>query len=138
MRDLGQRARGRRRLGVSNIIHTSACVARLTQSSYLGAAASILEKKFLTAAGSILTVEARHSSFIRAHLHQSPFPQPFDTPLSFNQVFSLAATFITAFAPEDPPLPFKAFPKLTPQCSPYVVPLDAFPAMNCSLTELMP
>ena len=86
-------------------------------TSYLGAAASILEKRFLTAAGSILTIEARHSAFIRAHLHQSPFPQPFDAPLTFNQVFSLAATFITGFAPEDPPLPFTAFPPLTIGCS---------------------
>lgn len=86
-------------------------------SAYLGAAASIMEKSYLTAAGSILSVEARHSSYIRASLDQSPFPQPFDTPLTFNQVFSLAAGFITGFAPQDPPLPFTAFPALTLGCS---------------------
>lgn len=38
---------------------------------------------YLTAAGAILTVEARHSSYLRAELKESPFPNPFDTPLDF-------------------------------------------------------
>jgi hypothetical protein len=78
-----------------------------------GAAASIMEKAYLTAAGSILTVEARHSSYIRAANKQAPFPQPFDTPLSFNQVFSLAVQFIVECPADQPMLPFKAFPALT-------------------------
>jgi hypothetical protein len=82
-------------------------------SAYLGAAAVIVDKAYLTAAGSILTVEARHASYIRAAIGQKPFPTPFDTPLNFNQVFSLAAQFVTGFAPGTPELPFKAFPKLT-------------------------
>ncbi|GKT55191.1 ferritin ribonucleotide reductase-like protein [Colletotrichum tofieldiae] len=82
-------------------------------SAYLGAAAVIADKAYVTPAGSILTVEARHASYIRAALRQKPFPAPFDTPLNFNQVFSLAAQFITGFAPGTPALPFKAFPELT-------------------------
>ncbi|KAK7402667.1 hypothetical protein QQX98_011575 [Neonectria punicea] len=81
-------------------------------SAYLGAAAAIADKDYLTAAGSILTVEARHASYIRTALGQKPFPAPFDTPLDFNQVFSLAAQFITGLAPGTE-LPFKAFPALT-------------------------
>ncbi|KUJ23574.1 uncharacterized protein LY89DRAFT_606444 [Mollisia scopiformis] len=88
-------------------------------SAYLGAAAEIVDKSYLTVAGSILTVESRHSSYIRAALKESPFPKPFDTPLDFNQVFSLAAEFITGFAPGDPALPFMAFPPLTIQASQY-------------------
>lgn len=76
-----------------------------------------MEEGYLTAAASILSVEARHSSYVRAALGQIPFPSPFDTPLDFNSVFSLAAMFITGFAPGDPALPFKAFPPLMTSCS---------------------
>ncbi|KAL1867882.1 hypothetical protein Daus18300_006157 [Diaporthe australafricana] len=86
-------------------------------SAYLGAAAAIANKAYLTAAGSILTVESRHSAYVRASLGEKPFPKPFDTPLDFNAVYSLAAGFITGFAPGTPPLPFKAFPPLTVQAS---------------------
>ncbi|KAG8167050.1 hypothetical protein KVR01_002739 [Diaporthe batatas] len=86
-------------------------------SAYLGAAAAIADKAYLTAAGSILTVESRHSSYVRNALGQAPFPKSFDTPLDFNAVYSLAAGFITAFAPGTPALPFKAFPPLTVQPS---------------------
>jgi hypothetical protein len=88
-------------------------------SAYLGAAAEIVTKGYLTVAGSILTVESRHSSYIRSQLKESPFPKPFDTPLDFNSVFSLAAQFITGFAPGAAPLPFAAFPPLTIQPSQY-------------------
>ncbi|CAJ2505074.1 Uu.00g124680.m01.CDS01 [Anthostomella pinea] len=82
-------------------------------SAYLGAAAVIANKAYLTIAGSILTVEARHSAYIRASLREGPFPKPYDTPLDFNQVYSLAAQFITGFAPGSAALPFMAFPPLT-------------------------
>ena len=52
-------------------------------SAYIGAAGSIVNKDYLTAAGTILSVEARHASYIRASLGESPFPNPFDTPLDF-------------------------------------------------------
>lgn len=72
-----------------------------------------MSKTYLTAAGSILTVEARHSAYIRAKLDQSPYPQAFDAPLSYNQVFSLASGFITGCPKENPELPVKAFPAVT-------------------------
>ncbi|KAH8684583.1 ferritin-like domain-containing protein [Tricladium varicosporioides] len=97
---------------VKSFLALSSVLEGVGVSAYLGAAAEIANKAYLTVAGSILTVESRHSSYIRAALKQSPFPKPFDTPLDFNQVYSLAAQFITGFAPGDPALPFKAFPPL--------------------------
>lgn len=72
-----------------------------------------MSKTYLTAAGSILTVEARHSSYLRAAQRQSPFPQAFDAPLSINEVYSLASQFITSCPESNPALPVKAFPALT-------------------------
>lgn len=91
-------------------------------SAYLGAAAAIANDAYLTAAGSILTVESRHSAYIRDALGEHPFPKPFDTPLDFMAVYSLAAQFITGFAPGSPALPFKPFPTLTvaPSDGPYL------------------
>lgn len=86
-------------------------------SAYLGAAADIMSKTYLTAAGSILTVEARHSSYIRASLKQTPYPQPFDSPLSINSVYTLAAQFITSCPSTNPALPVKAFPVLAASSS---------------------
>ncbi|KAJ5413752.1 hypothetical protein N7509_000379 [Penicillium cosmopolitanum] len=82
-------------------------------SAYLGAAASIANKTYLTAAGSILTVEARHNAYLRAALGQVPFAQPFDTPLDFNEVYTLASPFITSCPSTNSQLPVKAFPSLT-------------------------
>ena len=73
-----------------------------------------MNKDVLTAAGSILGVEARHAAWIRSAAQPgNAFPQQYDTPLDFNPVFSLASAFITACPASNPALPFKAFPVLT-------------------------
>lgn len=97
---------------VKSFVATASILEGVGVSAYLGAAADIMNKAYLTAAGSILTVESRHSSYIRASLMESPFPQPFDDPLDYDEVYSLAAQFITACPASNPALPVKAFPAL--------------------------
>lgn len=98
---------------VKTFLATASVLEGVGVSAYLGAAADIMSKDYLTAAGSILTVEARHSSYIRAKNSQVPFPQPFDAPLTLDEVYSLASQFIVSCPPENPKLPVKAFPVLT-------------------------
>ncbi|KAH7377742.1 ferritin-like domain-containing protein [Pyrenochaeta sp. MPI-SDFR-AT-0127] len=98
---------------VAGFLATASVLEGVGVSAYLGAAADIMSKTYLTAAGSILTVEARHSAYIRDTIDQEPFPQPFDDPLSYNAVYTLAAQFITSCPSSNPPLPVKAFPTLT-------------------------
>ncbi|KAG6059230.1 hypothetical protein E4U32_004157 [Claviceps aff. humidiphila group G2b] len=97
---------------VKTFLATASILEGVGVSAYLGAAADIMSKTYLTAAGSILTVEARHSSYIRAGLRQVPFPQPFDAPLTYDEVYSLASQFITECPSSNAKLPVKAFPKL--------------------------
>ena len=92
---------------VKSFVETSSILEGVGVSAYLGAAADIMSAAYLTAAGSILTVESRHSSYIRASLGESPFPSPFDVPLDLDEVYTLASPFITGCPSSNPTLPLK-------------------------------
>jgi len=80
-------------------------------SAYLGAAQFITTKAYLTAAGSILTTEARHQGWVNSAVaKQSAWSKAFDTPLDFDQIYSIVAPFITSCPSSNPALPAKAFP----------------------------
>lgn len=81
-------------------------------SAYLGAAKQIASKEILTAAGSVLTIEARHSAYLRATLGQVPFPQAQENPLTPNEVHTMARGFIVECPAGNPTFPIKAFPGL--------------------------
>ncbi|ETS77331.1 hypothetical protein PFICI_11205 [Pestalotiopsis fici W106-1] len=98
---------------VKSFLATASILEGVGVSAYLGAAADIMSKTYLTAAGSILTVEARHSAYLRSKLDKSPFPQAFDAPLTLDEVYSLASPFITSCPASNPALPVKAFPALS-------------------------
>ncbi|KAK0557316.1 hypothetical protein OC846_000535 [Tilletia horrida] len=98
---------------VKSFVATAQLLEGVGVSAYLGAAASITNPAYLTAAGSILTTEARHESWVNSiPLLDDAFPKPFDTPLNFNQTFSLAAPLIKNCPSTNPKLPVVAFPKL--------------------------
>jgi hypothetical protein len=95
---------------VATFLATASVLEGVGVSAYLGAAANITTKAYLTVAGSILTVEARHNAYLRASTKGRPYPQPFDVPLDFNSVYSLAAPFIKSCPSGNPTLPLTPFP----------------------------
>ena len=82
-------------------------------SAYLGAAGLITSKDYLTIAGSILSVEALHTSLQRSASKLVAPANPFYPPLGPNGVFTLASAFIVSCPESNAALPFKAFPALT-------------------------
>lgn len=82
-------------------------------SAYLGGAGLIMSKTYLGVAGSILVTESLHTSVQRFNLGEIAPANPYGTPLGLNEVYTLAAAFITSCPSSNPPLPVKAFPTLT-------------------------
>jgi hypothetical protein len=71
----------------------------------------------LISAASILTNEARHDTYLRDGIKASPFPSPFDTPLSAMWAYNLALQFVVS-------------------CPQYLPGLSKLPVLN--LTSPMP
>ena len=65
-------------------------------SAYDGAAQFIDDPDLLTAAGSIVAVEARHASYLNLLNGEVPFPAAFETPLTMEEVLKIAGPFIVA------------------------------------------
>jgi hypothetical protein len=79
-------------------VTTMLTVARLVENvgvgAYLGAAHLISDPTILTAAASILTVEARHQTILNVFNNGAAIPNAFDLPLMPNEVLSIAGGFI--------------------------------------------
>lgn len=68
----------------------------LIEYRYLAAAPLVKTPGILTVAAEIVTVEARHQTFIRTASKTAAIPSAFDTPLGIRGVFTLAAGFISS------------------------------------------
>ncbi|EGG07102.1 uncharacterized protein MELLADRAFT_124085 [Melampsora larici-populina 98AG31] len=96
---------------VKSFLAVSQILEGVGVSAYLGAAASIKNGGYLTAAGSILTVEARHNAYVRFVNGKSPFPAAFDTPVGPRDIITLATPFFSSCPAGSAPS-LKGFPAL--------------------------
>ncbi|KAI9001449.1 ferritin-like domain-containing protein [Trametes punicea] len=82
-----------------NDVPTMAATARVVENlgvaAYLGAAHLISDPVLLTAAGSILTIEARHQTILNVLNNGVSIPQAFDIALLPNEVLAVASSFIS-------------------------------------------
>ena len=75
---------------------TAAALENTGVSAYDGAAKFITDPDLLTAAGSIVAVEARHASYLNLLTGEIPFPAPFESPLTMDEVLEIAGPFIVS------------------------------------------
>ncbi|KAI9216330.1 ferritin-like domain-containing protein [Blastocladiella britannica] len=94
---------------VRSFLTTARVLEKVGVSAYTGALSSIRDKNIQTAAGTIGTVEARHSALLNALSVIDPAADAFDVPLAGNQVLTLAGPFIKQC---DVDLGIKALPPL--------------------------
>ncbi len=64
--------------------------------AYDGAGQYLSDPALLTAAGTIVAVEARHASYLNLINDASPFPAAFEKPLTMPQVLKIAGPFLAS------------------------------------------
>ncbi|KAH8110746.1 ferritin-like domain-containing protein [Phellopilus nigrolimitatus] len=100
---------------VVSFANLSGMLESVGNSAYLGSALYLTgNTTLLDAAASILSVEARHASYIYSSvLGGDPWSGAFDTPLNASFVTSLATNFTTYCPPSNVTLPPITYPNLT-------------------------
>ncbi|KAI6247652.1 hypothetical protein HI914_04443 [Erysiphe necator] len=95
----------------SAMVATAGVLENIGVSAYLAAAPLVKSPDVLTVAAEIVTVEARHQTFIRTASKAAAIPSAFDTPLGIRAVYTLAAPFIQS-CPAGSNLAITPFPPL--------------------------
>lgn len=80
----------------NSFLATAAAVENLGVAAYDGAGSSLKNPDLLTAAGTIVAVEARHASYLNLITGASPFPAAFETPMTKDEVLAAATPFIVS------------------------------------------
>lgn len=79
----------------ATFLATAMTLENVGVAAYDGAGQFIQNADLLTAAGSIVAVEARHAAYLNLVNLESPFPAAFETPLTPQEVLDAAGGFIT-------------------------------------------
>jgi hypothetical protein len=82
----------------ATFLATAAALENTGVSAYDGAGPSIENPDLLTAAGSIVAIEARHAAYLNLITGTLPFPAAFETPLTTSEVLEIAGPFIVGDA----------------------------------------
>ena len=112
-------------------------------SAYLGMETFFNTSSYLVAANTIMTVEARHSGFIRYNaLKQKPHPSPYDIPLDFDSIHTLIEPYILDCPLTDAQMPpitgVKAFPLVGYQNTTYPISVKDTVILDTKTVSLQP
>jgi hypothetical protein len=77
----------------SAFLETAQALENVGVGAYNGAGPLIADPALLTAAGSIVSVEARHAAYLNLVNEASPFPSAVDEPLTPEEVLEAAGPF---------------------------------------------
>ncbi len=80
----------------ATFLATAAALENTGVSAYDGAGQYLEDAGLLTAAGTIVAVEARHASYLNLITGELPFPAAFETPLSMDEILEIAGPFIVS------------------------------------------
>ena len=80
----------------ASFLATAQALENTGVSAYDGAAQFLENPDLLTAAGTIVAVEARHAAYLNLLNGVIPFPAPFETPLTPAEVLEIAGPFIVS------------------------------------------
>jgi hypothetical protein len=79
-----------------SFLMTAATLENVGVAAYDGAGQFLEDPDLLTAAGSIVAVEARHAAYFNLLIGESPFPANFETPMTPEEVLDAAGGFIVS------------------------------------------
>jgi hypothetical protein len=77
-----------------SFVATAAAIENLGVAAYYGAGQFIENAELLTAAGSIAAIEARHAAYLNMITGEIPFPSPYESPMTPDEVLTVAGPFI--------------------------------------------
>jgi hypothetical protein len=80
----------------ASFLVTAAALENTGVSAYDGAGASLESPELVTAAGTIVAIEARHAAYLNLVLGEMPYPFPFEAALPPARILEIAGPFIVS------------------------------------------